>query len=386
MKDNTIGIYIHIPFCVKKCPYCSFNSFEAVDIQEDIYINSVLQELALHIEAMPDLSGRVLETIYIGGGTPSLISPKGIEKILTNIRHSFLLSQPLEITLEVNPGTVTFEKLSQFKGAGINRLSIGVQSFNEDALKSLGRIHSVRDSLTCFENSVRAGFSNIGIDLIYGVQGQCLKSWEEELDTAISLMPQHISAYNLMIEKGTPFFRQYKAGNMILPSEEEQVRMFEVAIDRLSSGGYNQYEISNYSWEGFESRHNNRYWLCKDYIGLGAGAHSYLSSPDWGVRWWNETVPDTYINAIKNKGGARAGMEHLTEEEAVTEAVLLGLRRTKGIDLDWFSKRFGFSLKESYTKKIAIMEAGGLLFERENRLILTRKGLIVADSVIMELI
>lgn len=386
MKDNTIGIYIHIPFCVKKCPYCSFNSFEAADIQEDIYISAVLKELALHIDAMPDLSGRVLETIYIGGGTPSLISPKGIEKILNNIRQVFLPAQQLEITLEVNPGTVTFEKLLQFKGAGVNRISLGIQSLNENVLKSLGRIHSVRDSLTCFENSVRAGFNNIGIDLIYGVQGQCLKEWDEDINTAVSLRPQHISAYNLTIEKGTPFFRLYKDGNMILPSEEEQVRMFDLTIDTLSSGGYNQYEISNYSWEGFESRHNNRYWLCNDYIGLGAGAHSYLSYPDWGVRWWNETVPDTYVNAIQHNIRAAAGMEHLTEKEAVTEAVFLGLRRIKGIDLDWFSKRFGFSLKESCARNIAAMEAGGLLFERENRLILTRKGLIVADSVITELI
>ena len=386
MKDQTIGIYIHIPFCVKKCPYCSFNSIENSDVPEDSYIDALLKELAYYMHKTPDLSEKSLETVYIGGGTPSLISPGGIERLLRGINSVFSYTRQPEVTLEVNPGTVTFEKLLQFKEAGVNRLSLGIQSFSDKDLKSLGRIHTKRDALNCFEYARTAGFNNIGIDLISCIPGQILTEWSSELDAAISLRPEHISAYTLTIEKDTPFFRLDKEGRLLLPSEEEQLEMFELTIDRLTSAGYNHYEVSNYSLEGFESRHNNRYWDSGDYIGLGAGAHSYRSSPDWGVRWWNISLPDDYIKSINNSGQAIAGLERLTEEEAITEGIFLGLRKSNGISYDWFSERFNFSLKESRSQRIAILIEDGLISERENTLRLTSKGLIIADTVITSLI
>lgn len=389
MKDESIGIYIHIPFCIKKCPYCSFISVEGDEIPEDSYINALLKELAFHIQERPELSERVLETIYIGGGTPSLISAEGVERLIEGVREMFSPSIPVEVTLEVNPGTGTLEKLKLFKEAGINRLSIGVQSFNEERLRTLGRIHTVRDSLRCYEEARKAGFNNIGIDLISCIPGQSISEWGSELDKAISLRPEHISAYTLTIEKGTPFFTMHNTGELLLPSEEEQADMFELTIDRLTSAGYNHYEISNYSLEGYQSGHNNRYWRywdSSDYIGLGAGAHSYMSHPEWGLRRWNETLPYKYMNAVKECGSAIKGMERLSKEDAVTESIFLGLRKIDGIDSDWFTRRFNFSLIDSRKTKISELTEEGFLTLSGNRLSLTRKGLLVADSVIIQLL
>ncbi|MBI5193370.1 MAG: radical SAM family heme chaperone HemW [Nitrospirae bacterium] len=409
---NTISIYIHIPFCIKKCPYCSFNSVEGGEIPEDAYIEALLKELSFHIQEMPELSDRVLETIYFGGGTPSLISAEGIERVIGGISLSQAkpiptLTLPLkgselrfigegqgegepgEVTLEVNPGTVTLDKLKLFKEAGINRLSIGVQSFDERRLKFLGRIHTVRDALKCYEDARSVGFHNVGIDLISCIPGQTISEWCSELDTAVSLRPEHISAYTLSLEKGTPFYTLQNTGKLLLPSEEDQAGMFEFTIDRLTSAGYLHYEVSNYALQDYESRHNNRYWRYRDssdYIGLGAGAHSYMSFPDWGVRRWNESPPDKYMKAIEKSGSAVKGMERLSKDNAVTEAIFLGLRKTEGIDLYLFSKRFSLSLMDSHSEKISELIQEGFLTLSDSRLSLTRKGLLVADSVIIALL
>ena len=388
--DTTIGVYVHIPFCIRKCPYCSFNSVVTTgtsnDSYADLYINAVLKELLFHIREYPDLSDNVLETIYIGGGTPSLMPPESIDRLVDGIQAVFPASSKQEITIEVNPGTVTYDKLIRFKEAGINRLSIGVQSFNENGLKSLGRIHSVQDSLNCYEDTRKAGFNNIGIDLIFGIPDQSIAEWEAGLEKAVSLKPEHISAYNLTIEDGTPFYKLLKDGRLLLPSEEDQVRMFESGIDRLKSAGYIHYEISNYALDGFESCHNNRYWLGKNYIGLGAGSHSYTSFPDWGLRWWNETDPSGYIQHITNTGHAVTGMERLTQDEAITEAIFLGLRRMNGIDMDLLSERFSISFKNLYRHRVETLKTDGLLKEEARKLRLTRRGIIFSNTVIESLI
>ncbi len=387
--DKTIGVYVHIPFCVKKCPYCDFNSIAVAGLSEglyDRYIDAVIEDLVFQIKARPALSERVLETIYMGGGTPSLLSAENMKRLVSGIREGFPASGQQEITVEVNPGTATLDKLTSFIEAGINRLSIGIQSFNGEGLNSLGRVHSVQDSLNCYEDARSAGFDNIGIDLIFGIPGQSVAGWEADVDKAICLRPEHLSTYNLTIEQGTPFFKMQKEGRPLLPTEEDQIRMYELGIERLISAGYHHYEISNFSLDGFESRHNNRYWLAEDYLGLGAGAHSYLAVPDWGVRWWNDTDPLRYIQFIKDTGRATEGMERLTREEAITEGIFLGLRRMKGIDLDWFQERFGVSLKSSCTNEITALEAGGLLNEAGNQLRLTHKGILMSNSVIAALI
>ena len=384
--DNTIGIYVHIPFCVKKCPYCDFNSVATADIPDDAYINALNRELSFHIKERPVLSKKTLETIYIGGGTPSLISPHNIKRLLSNIKQVFVESNPEGITIEINPGTITKNSLAAFRDAGINRLSIGIQSFNDKTLKSLGRIHSADNSLKCYEYARTTGFDNIGIDLIFGAPGQSVEEWEGDLKTAVALRPEHISAYNLTVEKDTLFFELQKNGRLALPSEEEQVLMYELAIDSLKEAGYNHYEISNFSLTGFESQHNMRYWSCMDYIGLGAGAHSYLSSPDWGVRWWNESDHDAYMQQINETGQAIAGKERLTKKETLEEGIFLGLRRTSGINMDWFAARFNTQLKNLCHQKIAELKTGGLIYEDGSIIRLTRKGLILSNEVFAELI
>lgn len=384
--DESIGIYVHIPFCSRKCPYCDLNSVVAAHLPEEEYTEAVLQELSSRIRERPALSGRTLETVYIGGGTPSLMSAGGIERLVSGIRRAFPLSRQQEVTVEANPGTVTSDKLVRFKEGGVNRLSIGVQSFHERGLHSLGRIHSVGDSLKCYESARRAGFLNVGVDLIFGTPGQSVAEWEADLDMAISLKPEHISAYNLTVEKGTPFSRLMKEGGLLLPAEKDQITMYELCMDRLKSEGYHHYEISNFALDGFESLHNNRYWLALDYLGLGAGAHSYLSSPDWGVRWWNEKDPLRYMEQTKRAGQAVDGTERLTHEEAVTEGIFLGLRRVEGIDMDWFAGRFQVSWTGSLKERIKTLEAQGVIRERDNALSLTRKGILVSNEVALALI
>lgn len=383
--DNTIGIYIHIPFCVKKCLYCDFNSVSDANIPDNAYIDTVLKELAAHIEGEPPLAHKALESIYIGGGTPSLISPHNIEKLVNGIRKSFSDTNPQEITLEINPGTVARDSLAAFKDAGINRLSIGIQSFNDKTLKTLGRIHSAKDAVKCYEYAEMAGFDNIGIDLIFGIPEQSTDEWEQGFKKAIALKPEHISAYNLTVEKGTPFFELQKRGRLALPSEEEQVLMYELAIDKLEEAGYKHYEISNFAQSGFESRHNMIYWSGVDYIGLGAGAHSYVSLPDWGIRQWNESAPASYMRQVNEMGRAIAGEERLTKKEALEEGIFLGLRKTTGINTDWFLKRFNMPLKDLYSSKIAALKTKGLLREdNAGSVILTRKGLLLSNEVIAE--
>ncbi|MBI3755549.1 MAG: radical SAM family heme chaperone HemW [Deltaproteobacteria bacterium] len=385
--DNTIGIYIHIPFCVKKCPYCDFNSVADANIPDNAYTVTMLKELAARIEGEPPLAHKTLESIYIGGGTASLISPHNIKKLVHGIRKTFSDASPQEITLEINPGTVTKDSLAAFKDAGINRLSIGIQSFNDKTLKTLGRIHSAKDAVKCYEYAKMAGFDNIGIDLIFGIPDQSTDEWERDLKKAVALKPEHISAYNLTIEKGTPFFELQKKGRLALPSEEEQVLMYELAIDKLEEAGYKHYEISNFSLTGFESRHNMRYWSHKDYIGLGAGAHSYASLPDWGIRQWNEPEPASYMRQVNETGRAIAGEERLTKKEALEEGIFLGLRRAAGINTDWFFKRFNMPLKDLYSSKIDELKTKGLLREdNAGSLILTRKGLLLSNEVISEFI
>ena len=384
--NNTIGIYIHIPFCVKKCPYCDFNSVSDANIPDDAYIVTVLKELAAHIEGEPSLAYKTLETIYIGGGTPSLIKPHNIKRLVSGIKRMFLGLHSQESTIEVNPGTVKKDALTGLLDAGINRLNIGIQSFNDKTLKTLGRIHSAKDTLKCYEYARRTGFDNIGIDLIFGIPDQSVDEWEQDLKTAIALKPEHISAYNLTVEKGTEFFELQKSGGLIQPSEEEQVLMYELAIDSLKEAGYNHYEISNFSLNGFESRHNLRYWSCMDYIGLGAGAHSYISFPAWGVRWWNESDPASYMRQINETEQAIAGKERLTKKEALGEGIFLGLRRIRGIDVNWFLRRFNMSLKDLYMHKFAALKMEGLLYEDAVGLRLTRKGLLLSNEVFREII
>lgn len=393
--NKTIGVYIHIPFCMHKCPYCAFNSVgghrQSRETWND-YSLALLRELSFHLEKRPELADRALDTIYIGGGTPSLMPPVYIRRLIDGIMEGFPVSSGRssgkrpEITIEINPGTITRDNLLSYMDTGINRLSIGIQSFQEKDLSALGRVHSVGQSLYCYEVARNAGFQNIGIDLIFGIPGQSLKNWEKTIDKALSLYPEHLALYNLTIEEGTPFWRKYLEGTLVLPSEDEQAEMYALGVERLKSDGYHHYEVSNFSRVGFECRHNNRYWHAMDYIGLGAGAHSYVSAPGWGVRWWNESDPQICLSQIKERGHSIAGIERLTHEEAIEEGIFLGLRKIRGIDLDWFRERFQISLDESRSDELNALKAGGLLDASDGWLRLTSRGLLVADTITTSLI
>ena len=386
------GIYIHIPFCVKKCPYCDFTSYTPERLPEKEYINAVIKELEVRGKGAETKS---VETIYFGGGTPSLLSPKSIETILCAISKNFKIVSPhptplpqveREITLEINPGTVNLEKLKGYRDAGVNRLSIGVQSLNDGILTTLGRIHNRQQAIEAFEVAREAGFDNIGIDLIHSVPGESLSDWKRELNEVVLLGPEHISAYSLTIEEGTPFHCQLQKGLLALPSEETQVDMLLTIEEVLGKAGYEHYEVSNYAIPGFRSRHNQIYWKGGEYLGLGVSAHSYISGR-WSVvsgqrkRTANTSSLKEYFQLIEEKGNAAIEEEILTKEKAMSEAVFLGLRMMEGISVWDFEERFGIEIETAYPDAISELTRKGLLERTQGHLRLTKQGLLLLNEV-----
>lgn len=318
-------------------------------------------------------------TVYFGGGTPSLISPGGISAILSAIAENFKLTNP-ETTIEVNPGTVDLEKLMGYRNAGITRLSIGVQSFNDRLLLNLGRSHSRKEALNALESAGKAGFDNISIDLIHSIAGESLQDWKDDLKEAVSLHPEHISAYNLTIEEGTPFHHSQEKGLLDLPQEEEQTEMLLTTIEILCSAGYEHYEVSNYAMPGFRSQHNQIYWNGGDYLGIGVSAHSYIRK-GWGIRRANSSNLTEYLNLINNKGTAVVDEEILSKEKAMGEAVFLGLRMMEGIVLNDFESIFGTGIETAFTNAVEELRTEGFLIYNKDHLKLTRKGLLFYNDV-----
>jgi len=395
----TLGIYIHIPFCVKKCPYCDFTSFTPETLPEDQYIKALIREIEVRRKAEVEVEEEVkVETVYFGGGTPSLLSPNSVKNLLIAISKEFTLKDP-EITIEVNPGTVDLNKLKGYRDAGVNRLSLGIQSLNDRLLSVLERIHNRKEALNAYESARKAGFQNIGIDLIHSVPGESLPDWEGDLKEAISLRPEHISAYNLTVEEETHFFHQQEKGLLALPKEEEQVAMFLETERILENAGYEHYEVSNYAIPGFRSRHNQIYWKGGEYLGLGLSAHSYRGlSPftdeeqrsrrigtvpglDWGIRTANSSNLEEYFRLINEKGNAVIEEEVLTKEKAMGEAVFLGLRMLEGIDLTEFEKRFGVTIEATYPDAVIELTEKGLLEITQGHLRLTKQGLLLLNDV-----
>jgi oxygen-independent coproporphyrinogen-3 oxidase len=366
-----LGIYIHIPFCLHKCPYCDFNSITVKPLPEEKYVKALVDEIRDRAEGF---KRHTVETIYLGGGTPSLFSPQSIGVILDEIAKNFTLDAPLEITIEANPNSLTQEKLSIFHALGINRLSLGVQSFKDDCLKTLGRIHTSQDAILAFDAARKGGFENIGIDLIFSIPSQTTRDWEEDLDKVIDFHPEHISTYQLHIEEGTPFYQWVAKEELSLPSEKLQTEMFETTWAKLKQAGYEHYEISNFALPGFRSRHNQRYWEGKEYLGIGAGAHSFLQK-GWGMRRANITNPLLYMDSAERTEYE----EHLKKEEAIEEAIFLGLRQREGIDLKLFQERFGVTLNPYFTS------LQGLVKEEMGCLKFTPRGLLLSNEVFLRL-
>jgi oxygen-independent coproporphyrinogen-3 oxidase len=380
------SLYVHIPWCLSRCPYCDFNTYAARSWPEEAYAESLRKELDW-FASLPPFAGAGLETIFFGGGTPSLFEPATIGRLLEHADRRLSIAAEAEITLEANPGTVDEARLAAFRSAGVNRLSLGVQTFRPRLLEALGRRHSVDESREALRAARAAGFGNLSLDLIYAVPGQTLEELEADLEEAVSFAPDHVSAYALTYESGTPLHRDLQAGRVRRAPEELEVTMFERVRERLAESGYAAYEISNHARPGREARHNQAYWRYVPYLGLGAGAHSFapVEGPfgpgtGFGVRWQNERDPSTYRSRVATAGHAVVEREELRREQAMGEFCWLGLRESRGLDPVAFAERFGAPLSDVFPHA-AELAAEDLLETSDGRLVLGPRGLLVADSI-----
>jgi oxygen-independent coproporphyrinogen-3 oxidase len=374
-----ISIYIHYPFCLCKCLYCAFNSVAEAACSPDEYVNGLLTEMELRRRALEfDVSA---VTIYLGGGTPSLMEPDLTARLVETATRIFHLTPDAEITLECNPGTVTRDRLADFRSAGVNRLSLGVQSFNDDLLRSLGRIHSAREARNAFHAARASGFDNVGIDLIHSLPGQTAAMWLDDLLQACALRPEHLSVYGLTIEEGTPFFLLEQEGKLPLPDEDESAGMYEKAAELLPEQGYEQYEIANFARKGYRSVHNSGYWNRRPFLGFGAGAHSFLQSPGYGVRFSAQERPEEYLGSLTRGELPVAETRTLSRRDAMAEFFFLGLRTSDGVSLEQFRREFSVSFDEAYGDSCAGLFSACLLEVRDGFLRLTGKGRILSNQV-----
>jgi oxygen-independent coproporphyrinogen III oxidase len=372
-------LYIHIPYCRRKCPYCAFFSQECSDDDLDRYAGHLQQEMLLSAENT-DPRGK-LDSIYFGGGTPSLLDPHQVADLINQAENLFGLAAGAEVTLEANPGTIDFLRLAGFRQAGITRLSLGIQSFDDRMLRTLGRIHSAHQARETFTAARRAGFRNIGIDLIHALPGQTGEMWLAELRQAVQLDPEHLSIYGLTIEEGTPFAAHYDSDSRLLPDEDLSAEMFETADEFLEAHGYEHYEIANYARTGFRSRHNSGYWKRDGYLGLGAGAHSFLRDDGYGSRFSNAADLDEYSTALQHGVLPRRDTHLLARGDAMAEYLFLGLRMAEGVKFSDFEQEFGAGLSDVYRQELASLLDQRLLAENSSGIRLTRRGLILSNQV-----
>ena len=374
------SLYIHIPYCDAKCPYCDFNSYAVKRWPEKAYRDALIAEMASYAST-PDWQGGELQTIFFGGGTPSLFAPESIAALLEAARERWPRLRPrIEITLEANPGTVDAAKLRGFAAAGVNRISFGVQSFQPCLLVRLGRIHGREEAVAALTDAGTAGFDDVNLDLMFAVPGQTLPEWESDLATAVALSPTHISAYNLTYEDGTPFAAWRRSGALAPVAEEAEVAMFTRTQAVLAAHGYAQYEISNYARPGRACAHNLNYWRAGAYLGLGAGAHSFARRPDPGRRWSNEKSPERYIERIRAQGQARVTDETLSPEQARGEFVFLGLRCRSGFHGAEFTERFGLDFARAFPHAETFVR-DGFLEHAAGWWRLSERGVLFGDSI-----
>jgi oxygen-independent coproporphyrinogen-3 oxidase len=381
------SLYIHIPYCISKCPYCDFNSHVVARIPERDYTDALIRELDQYASA-PNWRGRKVQTIFFGGGTPSTFTPSSIGAILERAFSSFPVESDCEITLEANPGTVDYGFFPGYRDVGVNRISVGIQSFQPRLLKFLGRFHTAEEGRKALEVIVRAGFDNFSLDLIFANPGQTLKELEDDLNAALQYRSPHLSAYNLTFEEGTPFHHEYRCGRMCALSEDEEIAMAELIEEKLGAAGLTRYEISNYALSNCHSRHNVNYWQLGDYLGLGAGAHSYLQAgtdPIVRKRWSNEKNPGRYMSRINESGTAITDRENIDRAKAAGEFLFLGLRMIAGVSCEVFRSTFGGSPVEFFPKLDTWREAG-LMAENNGNIRLTARGLLLANSIFVELV
>ena len=370
------SVYIHIPFCATKCYYCAFNTYTFHKEQAKAYLQALRTEIALYAsETEP------LQTIFIGGGTPSILSADTLTQLFTDIHQHFRVRLDAEITVECNPGTVDTEKLSVMRDNGVNRISFGLQAMQDEILKQLGRIHTVDEFLQSYRLARDAGFENINIDLIFALPEQTMDVWQRTLNEVIALEPDHISAYNLVMEETTPFYESWQAGELHLPPEDTEADMFQYTIETLTTYGYEHYEICNFAKPNREARHNLVYWDNQSCIGLGAGAWGYVN----GVRYSNIRGIAPYIKQLSHCNRPIADTERLTGHAEKAETLMLALRKREGISLEAYQDRFGEEIEVEFRSIVKKWMDLGLLERTATHLRLTPRGLFLANEVFIEL-
>jgi len=376
------SLYLHIPFCEKKCLYCDFYSLESMSLMDDFF-EALHNEIDLYTKYG---EGERFETVFFGGGTPSLMRPEQLESILSHLHRAYAIEPDAEITLETNPGTVTPEKLIAYKSLGVNRLSIGVQSFHEDELKFLSRIHDADQAERCVEYARRAGFENFSIDLIYALPDQTRERWEHTLQRTMELGPPHVSAYGLIVEDGTPLARMVRSKQVSPAPQEKEADLYELTMAFMEAQGYEHYEVSNYAKPGFRSRHNYNYWTHERYLGFGPSAHSFWHMPDGTKRrWWNISNLSHYCESLGKNALPLVSEETLTERQLYTERLFLGLR-SDGVDLGRLRREFQRDPRESHPGVVAQLIEERLAVLENESLRLTSKGYLLCDEICARLL
>ena len=372
IRRRPLELYVHIPFCVRKCQYCDFLSGPSDEETKERYIEALLQE----IHAVEHTEDYEIVSVFIGGGTPSALKAEAIASIMRTLQEKFLFCEDAEVTIEANPGTVDPEKLTIYRNVGINRLSLGLQSTDAEELKLLGRIHSYEEFLKSYEWAREAGFSNINIDLMFAIPGQTGEAWRQHLYQVAELNPEHISAYSLIIEEGTPFAEQ----NLDLPDEDTEYQMYEDTAEILERYGYRQYEISNYAKQGYMCRHNAGYWQRLEYLGFGLGASSLYG----GMRFSNTHQMQEYLKESRNPDQIRKDVTVLSRNEQIEEFMFLGLRMTEGISEKKFEENFNVRLMDIYGDILQKYEETGFMEHIETKWRLTRKGIHVSNHILAD--
>lgn len=370
------ALYIHIPFCTNKCFYCDFNSYVAAGQPIDAYLDALDNEMRLTAAQLPPVS---IDTVFVGGGTPTVLSPPQMKQFLASVRKHFPLSPDVEFTMEANPGTTDMEKLSAMREGGVNRISFGTQTFDDGLLAAIGRIHAAQDVIQSIANAKAAGFTNLSIDLMFGLPNQTLQQLKDSVTKALELDLPHYSLYGLKVEENTLFHRLYQRDELPLPEEDDELAMYEHLMERLGGAGYRHYEISNFARPGYESRHNTTYWRNEPYYGLGAGAHGYAK----GQRHINIKGVQPYIDAA-NKALPRLETNLVPYEEAMGDFMMVGLRLQEGVTQLDFSRQFeGAKLEDIFGPALERLETQGLLEKHEEPIgyRLTPKGIIFGNEV-----
>ncbi|HZH61383.1 MAG TPA: radical SAM family heme chaperone HemW [Metabacillus sp.] len=370
--------YIHVPFCHHICHYCDFNKVFFKQQPVDEYIEMLIKEM----HNSKKISGEnPFKTIFIGGGTPTALSAKQLDRLMEGIITELLpINKLVEFAVEANPGELTKEKLSVLKNAGVNRLSIGVQSFDDELLNKIGRVHRTEDVFRTVSQAEQAGFDNISLDLMYALPGQTVEQFQKTLETAFTLNIKHFSAYSLIIEPKTIFYNLMQKGRLSLPPQEQEAIMYELVMEEMEKHGYKQYEISNYAVPGFESNHNITYWNNDYYFGFGAGAHGYVD----GIRTSNIGPIKKYMDKVSEVGNAYQSQHQVSKEEAMEEEMFLGLRKIAGVPKERFYKKFSITIEQRFGVQIQQLVNKGLLVDTEQSVFLTHKGKLLGNEVFQE--